>query len=120
MKHEISVLLLVLAPAVHAQQTGNDLRDAQLSETQRLGRQVFAQSCGICHLQPALGVRTYGPMLNQATAAGNDAVMRAFIVNGNERMPAFKHYLKPAEIDAIIAYLKTVPVPTAPAPNAQK
>jgi mono/diheme cytochrome c family protein len=35
-------------------------------------------------------------------------------------MPAFKYYLKPAEIDAIIAYVRTVPVPDAPAPNAQK
>jgi mono/diheme cytochrome c family protein len=116
MKHGVSTLLLALAaaaPAAHAQQTN-------LNEAQRLGRQVFAQSCGICHLQPALGVKTYGPMLNRATAAGNDEVMRAFIVNGTDRMPAFKYYLKPAEIDAIIAYVKTVPVPLEPAPSAQK
>jgi mono/diheme cytochrome c family protein len=41
--------------------------------------------------------------------------MRAFIVNGTERMPSFKYYLKPPEITAVIAYLKTVPVPAAPA-----
>ncbi len=105
MKHRVSALLFALAAAAaHAQQT-------DLNETQRLGRQVFAQSCGICHLQPSLGVKTYGPMLNKATAAGNDEVMRAFIVNGTDRMPAFKYYLKPAEIDAIIAYVRTVPVP---------
>jgi len=107
MKHRVLALLLVLAaatPAVHAQR--NDLNEAQL-----LGRQVFAQSCGICHLQPSLGVKTYGPMLNKAATAGNDEVMRAFIVNGTDRMPAFKYYLKPAEIDAIIAYLRTVPAP---------
>jgi len=111
MKHRVSALLFALAAAAaHAQQT-------DLNETQRLGRQVFAQSCGICHLQPSLGVKTYGPMLNKAAAAGNDEVMRAFIVNGSERMPAFKYYLKPAEIDAIIAYVRTVPVP---APDPQK
>jgi mono/diheme cytochrome c family protein len=117
MKRGVSVLLLVLAaamPAVFAQQS--DLRETQLSETQLLGRQVFAQSCGICHLQPSLGVKTYGPILNKSAAAGNDEVMRAFIVNGTDRMPAFKYYIKPAEIDAIIAYVRTVPVP----PNAQK
>ena len=104
MKLGVSTLLLVLAaPATYAQQ-------ANLNETQLLGRQVFAQSCGICHLQPSLGVKTYGPMLNKATAAGNDEVMRAFIVNGTDRMPAFKYYIKPAEIDAIIAYVRTVPV----------
>ena len=110
MKHGVSTLVLALAAATaYAQQT--DIRETQLSETQRLGRQMFAQSCGICHLQPSLGVKTYGPVLNKATAAGNDEVMRAFIVNGSERMPAFKYYLKPAEIDAIIAYVRTVPVP---------
>src|SRR6267154_864873 len=114
MKHGVSALLLALAAAAsHAQQTA-------LNETQLLGRQVFAQSCGICHLQPSLGVKTYGPMLNKAATSGNDEVMRAFIVNGTERMPAFKYYLKPAEIDAIIASLKTVPVPAAPVPSAQK
>jgi len=105
MKHGVSTLVLALAAATaHAQQS-------TLNETQQLGRQVFAQSCGICHLQPSLGVKTYGPSLNKATAAGSDEVMRAFIVNGTDRMPAFKYYLKPAEIDAIIAYVKTVPVP---------
>ena len=94
--------LAAAAPAVQAQQS-------DLDETQRLGRQVFAQSCGICHLQPSMGVKTYGPPLNKASAGGNDEVMRVFIVNGSERMPAFKYYLKPGEIDAIIAYLRTVP-----------
>src|SRR5258707_14168719 len=114
----VSTLLLALAaaaPAAYAQQAGSDLNDTQL-----LGRQVFAQSCGICHLQPSLGVKTYGPMLDKTATAGNDEVMRAFIVNGTDRMPAFKYYLKPAEIDAIIAYVRTVPVPAAPAPSAQK
>ena len=118
MKHGVPTLLLALAaaaPAAYAQQAGSDL-----NETQLLGRQVFAQSCGICHLQPSLGVKTYGPMLNKAAAAGSDEVMRAFIVNGTDRMPAFKYYLKPAEVDAIIAYVRTLPAPVAPAANALK
>ncbi len=89
MKHRASTLLLALAAAAPAV--------------------LFAQSCGICHLQPSMGVKTYGPPLNKASAGGNDEVMRVFIVNGSERMPAFKYYLKPSEIDAIIAYLRTVP-----------
>jgi len=40
--------------------------------------------------------------------------MRAFIVNGTDRMPSFKYYLKPAEIDAIVAYVRAVPAPAAP------
>jgi mono/diheme cytochrome c family protein len=109
-RHGFSTLLLVLAaaaPAAYAQR-------ADLNETQQLGRQVYAQSCGICHLQPVLGVKTYGPVLSMAAAGGSDELMRAFIVNGSGRMPSFKYYLKPAEINAIIAYLRTVPVPAAP------
>jgi len=32
-------------------------------------------------------VKTYGPTLNRTATAGNDDVMRAFIVNGTDRMP---------------------------------
>jgi mono/diheme cytochrome c family protein len=36
--------------------------------------------------------------------------MREFITNGTPRLPAFKHYLKPNDIEAIISYVRTVPV----------
>jgi mono/diheme cytochrome c family protein len=39
--------------------------------------------------------------------------MREYIENGTPRMPAFKHYLKTSEIDAIIAYVRTVPAAAA-------
>ena len=107
--------LLVGAAFAQAQQP-----NASLTEMQALGRQTLAQSCGICHLRPVRNSPTFGPMLHSASAAGNEDVWRAFIVNGTERMPSFKHYLKPAEIDAIIAYLKTVPAPAVAAPAAAK
>jgi mono/diheme cytochrome c family protein len=115
MKHHVASLLFVFAasaPIAYAQTTGGDLNDKQMH-----GRQVYAQSCGVCHLQPSLNAKTYGPPLNKTSGAGNDEVMRAFIVNGTDRMPAFKYYLKPAEIDAIIAYLRTVPAPVVRAAN---
>jgi mono/diheme cytochrome c family protein len=83
--------------------------DDTLNDTQKLGRQVFAQSCGVCHLPPAMNARTYGPGLSKDTAGGSDEVIRGVISEGTPRMPAFKHYLQGGEIDAIIAYLKTVP-----------
>jgi len=46
--------------------------------------------------------------------------MREFVENGTPRMPAFKYYLKPQEIDAIIAYVRTVPVQAAPPANAPR
>jgi mono/diheme cytochrome c family protein len=99
------LLLLASAQGASAQQPADNLNDQQ-----KLGRQVFAQSCGVCHLPPALGAKTYGPALNKEAGGGDDDVMREFITNGTPRMPAFKHYLKPNEIEAIISYVRTVPV----------
>jgi mono/diheme cytochrome c family protein len=103
----LAALLSVLAAGgASAQQAATD---EHLTATQKLGRQVFAQSCGICHLPPQINARTYGPLLSKDTAGGSDEVIRGLISEGTPRMPAFKHYLARAEIDAIIAYLKTVP-----------
>jgi len=87
----------------------------QLTEQQTTGRQVFAQSCGVCHLPPVLNARTYGPALSRQTAADNARVTRAIISEGGPRMPAFKHYLDRPQMDAIIAYLSTVTPPAPPA-----
>src|SRR5579862_3856728 len=103
------LLLLASGQTALAQQPADNLTDQQ-----KLGRQVFAQSCGVCHLPPSLGARTYGPALNKEAGGGDNDVMREFVENGTPRMPAFKHYLKPAEIDAIISYVRTVPVQAAP------
>ena len=48
MKMFIPAMLFMLAasaPAVHAQSA-----NSELTATQVVGRQVFAQSCGVCHL----------------------------------------------------------------------
>ena len=37
--------------------------------------------------------------------------MRDVISNGTPNMPAFKYHFEPDQIDAIIAYLKTLPAP---------
>ena len=115
MKRGASVILwlVLLAPGGLAQET----RDG-LNEQQRLGRQVFAQSCGICHLRPALDVRTYGPLLSKAATGGDDGRMRNVILEGTTRMPAFKYYLQSDRVDAIIAYVRTVPAPAAAAAAA--
>jgi mono/diheme cytochrome c family protein len=105
----------VSSAAAFAQQPADNLNDQQ-----RMGRQVFAQSCGVCHLPPALGARTYGPPLNKDAGGGDSDVVREFIENGTPRMPAWKYYLKPAQIDAIISYLKTVPVQAAAAAPARR
>ena len=114
MKNAALFGLFVLAASAQgatAQQAGGNLTDQQ-----KTGRQVFAQSCGVCHLPPSLGSRTYGPALNKDAGGGDDDVMREFITNGTPRMPAFKYFLKPEQIEAIISYVRTVPVQAAAAP----
>jgi len=96
MKRSVPVLLflLVAGPAFAQEATA-------LNETQKHGQQLFAQSCGICHLPPELGARTYGPPLNKNAGGGDDDVMRQYITEGTPRMPSFK------------AYVRTVPAPAA-------
>ena len=117
MKHEsaiarLAMLALAAAPAVWAQ---NNQSEGNLTERQARGRQLLAQSCGVCHLQASMGAKTYGPMLNKASGNGNDDIVRTFIMEGTPRMPAFKHYLKAADVDAIIDYVRTVPAATTAA-----
>jgi mono/diheme cytochrome c family protein len=108
------VLLAAYAPTVSAQQAADNL-----NEQQRLGRQVLGQSCGVCHLPPSRGARTYGPVLSKTSGGGDDALVRKVILEGTPRMPAFKYFLQPTEIDAIIAFIRTVPTP-APAAAAPR
>jgi mono/diheme cytochrome c family protein len=108
-------VLAISSQGALAQQAGDNLTDQQ-----KMGRQVLAQSCGVCHLPPNLGARTYGPPLNKDAGGGDEEVIRAFITDGTPRMPAWKYYLKPEQIDAIIAYLKTVPVQAAAAAPARR
>jgi len=108
-------VLAVSSQGANAQQAGDNLSDQQ-----KTGRQVFAQSCGVCHLPPSLGAKTYGPPLNKEAGGGDDDVMREFITNGTPRMPAFRFYLKPDQIEAIISYVRTVPVQAAAAGPARR
>ena len=80
-----------------------------LTAAQQLGRQLFGQSCGVCHLKPQVTSATYGPPLSRVSLGGQDDVMREVIANGTPRMPGFKYHFEPAQIDAIVQYLKTVP-----------
>ena len=85
-----------------------------LTEQQQLGQRLVTQSCGVCHAKPQINAQQFGPVLSKDSAGGNEQVMRETIMNGTPRMPGFKYLFEPAQIDAIVAYLKTVPAPTAP------
>jgi mono/diheme cytochrome c family protein len=76
------------------------------------GRNLFNQSCMVCHVKLQItSPAKYGPDLSQNSLSGQDAVMRDVISNGTPNMPAFKYHFEPDHIDAVIAYLKTLPAP---------
>ena len=82
-----------------------------LNDKQLLGMRLFNQSCRVCHVKPQTTSPQYAPVLSKDTLGGQEATMRLFIADGTPRMPGFKTHFKPVEIDAIVAYLKTVPRP---------
>jgi len=86
-----------------------------LDATQKTGQHLFNQSCRVCHAKPQLTSVQYGPVLSKASASGSAQAMHEVIANGTPRMPGFKYQFKPEQIDAIVAYLMTVPPPAAPA-----
>ena len=80
------------------------------------GQQVFAASCAQCHAANTTATQI-GPGLmglykrKKMPATGkpvSDANVRAQIVNGGGGMPAFGGTLSAADINAVIAYLKTL------------
>lgn len=94
---------------------------AQDAEQQhRLGLRLFNQSCRVCHTKPQVVSPQYAPVLSMNTLGGKADLIREVISNGTPRMPGFKYDLKPAEVDAVVAYIKTIPTsaetpPAAPA-----
>ena len=98
------ILLLAAVPLTALSQ--EPLNDRQLH-----GMRLFNQSCRVCHTKPQPTSEQYGPTLSRTSAGGNDDAMRVYISNGTAKMPGFRYHFKPAEIDAIVAYLKTVPSP---------
>ncbi len=86
-------------------------------DPQNLGMRLFNQSCRVCHTKPQLTSPQYGPILSKNTLDGKGNLVREAISNGTPRMPGFKYHFKPAEIDAIVAYIQTIP-PPSPSPPA--
>jgi len=91
----------------------------KLDDSQTLGRNLFLQSCGECHLLPQLGAPRYAPVLSRETLGGDEKAMSELIANGTQRMPGFKYTFTPTQIAAIASYLKTVPPAASAAPNAR-
>jgi mono/diheme cytochrome c family protein len=111
-----SALLLLVALVVWPNLAS--AQEAPLNEKQTAGRNLFAQHCVVCHVRTSLStLGHYGPALSGMSLGGQEDVMRDVIGNGTPNMPGFKYMFRPEQIEAIAAYVKTLPVPP-PAPPA--
>ena len=97
-------LLAGTASAALAQDAG------ALTDQQRLGQRLVTQHCGVCHFRLQINVAApFGPLLSSANFEnGREAELRGVIADGQPDMPGFKYLLDPPQIDAVVAYLKTV------------
>ena len=117
-----ALFVLALAPQIASQHAIAQQAERPLNDKQTMGRTLFAQSCVVCHVKVQLtNVGHYGPVLSGMSLGGQEDLMREFISSGTPNMPGFKYHFRPDQIDAIVAYLKTLPVPApaAPAPANQ-
>ncbi len=88
---------------------------AELNPVQAEGRQLFSQSCGVCHTKPLITAPLFGPQLSKLTVEGQlEAQAKTQIANGSPNMPGFKYNYTAAQIDAVVEYLKLLPPPPPP------
>lgn len=113
MRHIVASLFVMALPISAGAQGAPD---ASFNDTQREGLRLFSQSCGVCHTVVQQRTRQYGPVLSRETLGGDEELIREYIGNGTPRMPGFRYYFAPDQINAIVQYIKTVPPQPAPAP----
>ena len=80
-------------------------------EMQRSGAVVYSQMCARCHGADGRGKTAKGRAVGASDLTSSewvpDTARDTRIVNrGKEGMPAFKGKLKPAEVDAVVAYIR--------------
>jgi mono/diheme cytochrome c family protein len=88
--------------------------EAGFDGAEREGLRLFSQSCGVCHTVVQQRTRQYGPVLSRETLGGDEELIREYISNGTPRMPGFRYYFEPAQINDIVQYIKTIPPQAAP------
>lgn len=114
----VAVGLVALTPGIIAQ--SKPASSSELSDRETMGKHIFLQHCSVCHLSKYTkladwkepdGAPPYGPRLAGVLKDANPDVekaVRAFILNGTQKMPGFQYALDPKEIDELMAYIKTL------------
>jgi mono/diheme cytochrome c family protein len=113
MRYTAGIVCFMLAAGVQAGAAQPFPSADTLTPQQVQGRNLFNQSCMVCHVKLQItSPAKYGPDLSKDALGGEAAVMREVISNGTPNMPAFKYHFEPDQIDAIVAYLKALPRPS--------
>jgi mono/diheme cytochrome c family protein len=114
MKRSVRVTLLVLTAGTQVAIAQPFPSPDRLTPQQLHGRDLFNQSCLVCHVKLQItSPAKYGPDLSQKAMGGQEAAIRELITNGTPNMPAFKYHFTPEQIEAIASYVKALPAPPA-------
>ncbi len=108
----IFLFAALAAPPVLAQSAGGTAAAPDLAT----GRQLYEQSCGVCHTKPLINSGRFGPALSRESLGGQADVMAQVISEGVPRMPGFKHHFSQGQIRSIVAYVQTLAPPPPDAP----
>jgi mono/diheme cytochrome c family protein len=113
-------LACVLSGTLSAQETQSP---KSLTPVEKTGRSIFQTRCAMCHVgqEPASEMAasapaaerkasTLGPLLSKANTT-DETRLRTKIANGSRLMPGYKHTLNDAQVDQVIAFMKTVDQP---------
>lgn len=105
MKKALTVLtlcILIAAPSAFAGGGGSD------------GAAIYKAKCAMCHGPDGAGQTTMGKNM-KLRALGSaevqkqtDAELVKWIADGKGKMPAYKGKLTPADIDALVAFIRTL------------
>lgn len=83
------------------------------------GRVLWLQRCAFCH--DGVGTPTYntmGPWIDsELVQKRGDAAVREKILKGSSAMPGFQYGLSAAQVDQVLAFLKTVTPDQKPTPE---
>jgi mono/diheme cytochrome c family protein len=110
----ICLLALLSVSGCQAERRKSDA-ELGLNPTQAMGRNVFDANCARCH-EPYSSRGLHGPSLHNlykkeylpSGMPANDDRITEVIERGRVKMPAFGNTLSSAQIDALLAYLKTL------------
>ena len=107
----LTALLLGLSATTFSNKHSVEAASSSMGDAQRSGAAIFSQVCSRCHGIDGRAQTAKGRSLGATDLTSNDwtpntARDTRIVTRGKEDMPSFKSKLKPAEIDAVVSYIR--------------